>query len=96
MNDTIRITCPTCCGAQTVTQRHPSGDQQLETDIPCTHPDCHEGTIEVGAAEIDNLVARARIALGALAVVSVRDPKAVPTRVVSDLSAALRDLGVEF
>lgn len=60
MNDTLRITCPTCNGARTVNQPHPSGNQELEREIDCTHPDCEGGEIEVDASEIDRIVKAAR------------------------------------
>ena len=83
MTDTIQITCPNCRGAGEVSARHPSGNQQLETQVSC--PECNgTGETETESSEVDALVEAAQLAI---------DNRATPYPVRRALEKALIGMG---
>lgn len=83
MTDTIQITCPNCRGAGEVSSRHPSGNQQLETQVSC--PECNgTGETETESSEVDALVDAVFVAL---------DNRATPYPVRRALEKAMIGMG---
>lgn len=93
MNDTINIECPTCNGNGTVTQRHLSGDPQLETEVACPNLDCEGGRIEVEASEVERLIKAAHEYM--LATAHMATAGAVSSTKFLELHRALIGIGVQ-